>query len=181
MCSIPSLIRTRRPRLDALSFSEVKSYLKIDHNNDNYLIWNLITTITECAEKYLRTSLVNQTWMLTYEVYAPLMVTLPMGPVQDIVSIVAIRRDESYATVSPDCYYLSAKKKKLLFKANILSCRTEIVYNTGYGLNSDYVPEPIKQGLLSHISSVYDGNCGGNVIPQKCQDLYNPYKELSYA
>jgi len=183
MSNSPTLQRECRPEGRSLHLVQVKDYLKIDRCNtdDNDLLWNLINQVTDSAEEYLRTSIVNQLWRLTFEGYAPSMVRLPMGPVQEICMVKVTARDLVETEISPDVYYLSAKKKRLIFEANILSPYVDIIYKTGYGISGSYMPDELREGLLKHISGVYRGDCGVNVIPAPVQSIYNPYKESSYA
>lgn len=167
------------PATEPLTLTEVKNYLKVETSDDDTLITNLITTVRQAAEKFLKISLINQSWKISYDSYCPSVVKLAMGPVQSITSVTAVQRDESTALISTDAYYLSAGNQKLIFDANVVSHRVEIIYLTGYGLAASDVPSPIKQGMLSHVLAIYDGRVGANVIPSQSQTLYSPYKMLS--
>jgi uncharacterized phiE125 gp8 family phage protein len=178
MTNTPSLVLSAAPAAEPLVLSDVKDYLKISGSSDDTIITNLIKTVRESAEKFLRVSLINQSWKLLYDQYTPSEITLLMGPVQSITSVTAIARDESTTVISSSTYYLSAGKQKLIFDANIVSQRVEIVYLCGYGAAASSVPNPIKHGMLSHIGAIYDGRAGGNVIPMQSKELYAPYKMI---
>ena len=179
MSNKPSLVLDTAPATEPLTLSEVKSYLRVDSSDDDTLITNLISTVRQACEKFLRVSLINQSWKLSYDTYCPTIVKLPMGPVQSVTSVSAILRDSSSSAISSSAYYLSAGNQKLIFDANVVSHRVEIVYLAGYGSAASDIPNPIKQGMLAHILAIYDGRAGGNVIPPQTQTLYSPYKLLS--
>lgn len=167
------------PATEPLTLSETKTYLKVDGSDDDTLITNLIATVRHAAQKYLKVSLINQSWKLSYDSYSPTVVKLPMAPVQSITSVNAIARDQSSTLISSNAYYLSAGNQKLIFDTNIVSHIVQIVYLAGYGAAASNVPNPIRQGMLSHIAAIYDGRAGANVIPAQSKNLYAPYKLLS--
>jgi len=167
------------PATEPLALSEVKTFLKVDSSDDDTLITNLITTVRVAAEKFLKVSFIDQSWKLSYDKYCPSVVKMVMGPVQSITSVKAIARDGTETIINSSTYYLSSGNQKLIFDANVVSNRVEIVYLTGYGALANDVPNPIKQGMLSHIAAIYDGRAGANVIPSQSQTLYAPYKLLS--
>lgn len=167
------------PATEPLTLSEVKSFIKVDSADDDTLITNLISTVRIAAEKFLKVSFINQSWKLSYDKYCPSVVKMVMGPVQSITSVDAIARDGIVTTINSDNYYLSCGNQKLIFDANVVSHRVEIVYLSGYGALSSDVPNPIKQGMLSHIAAIYDGRAGANSIPSQSKTLYAPYKLLS--
>ncbi|PIR39589.1 MAG: hypothetical protein COV35_03540 [Alphaproteobacteria bacterium CG11_big_fil_rev_8_21_14_0_20_39_49] len=179
MSNKPVLELHTAPAIEPLTLTEVKTYLKVNTSDDDALITNLIITVRQATEKFLKVSLISQSRKISYDKYCPSVVKLAMGPVQSITSVTAVQRDESTSVISTNAYYLSAGKRKLIFDANVVSHRVEIIYVAGYGDLADDVPNPIKQGMLSHILAIYDGRAGANVIPPQSQTLYAPYKFLS--
>ncbi len=179
MANTPSLVRTIAPASEPLTLTEVKDYLRVSDNNDDTLITNLIETAREAAERFLRSSLINQSWKTSYDEYTPSKVRLAMGPAQSITSVTVFARDETPTVISSDTYYLSAGNINLMFDANVVSHRIEITYVTGYGSAASNVPEPIRQGMLAHIAAIYDGRAGKNAVPSQALALYSPYKTLT--
>jgi uncharacterized phiE125 gp8 family phage protein len=179
MINTPSLTLTATPDVEPLTLDEVKHYLKITDDEDDFLIKTLIDITRRSAEKYLKASIINQVWKLSYDMYAPSLVRLPMGPVQFIWDVTIFAKDETATLIAPNVYYLGADNKKLLFDAVVVGNRVEITYSAGYGHDSSYVPQDIKDGLLSHIAAIYDGAAGGNIIPDKSQTFYNPHRQIN--
>jgi uncharacterized phiE125 gp8 family phage protein len=180
MTNTPSLVLATAPATEPLVLSDVKDYLKFSGSGDDTIITNLIKTVREAAEKFLKISLINQSWKMSYDQYTPCDISLLMGPVQSITSVTVFDRDENATVIDSATYYLSAGKQRLIFDANIVSQRIEIVYLCGYGTGASSVPNPIKQGMLTHIAAIYDGRAGVNVIPAQSQGLYAPYRMIRF-
>lgn len=178
MTNIPSLALSVSPASEPLTLTETKNYLKISGSDDDDLITDLIKATRQTAEKFLKSSLIEQSWKLSYNGYTPSEIKLLMGPVQSITSVTAYLRDGTDTLISSSAYYLSAGNQTLVFDSNIVSHRVEIVYVTGYGSSASDIPNPIKQGMLAHIAAIYDGRAGGNVIPPQSQSLYLPYRRV---
>ena len=178
MTNIPSLIRITEPASEPLTLTETKAYLKIDNSADDTLISNLIIAVRKSAEGFLHSSLITQSWKISYDRYAPSSILLPMGPVQSITSVTSFARDASSTVMSSSAYYLSAGNRNLVFDASPLSHRVEIIYVAGYGLSASDIPSPIKYGMLAHIAAIYDGRAGGHSIPEQAVEFYMPYKAI---
>lgn len=176
MTHIPSLVLASQPASEPLTLAETKTYLKISNENDDTLITSLITTVRVSAEEFLRSSLITQSWKLSYDKYAPACVVLPMGPVQSVTSVTAITRSGSSSAISSSSYYLSDGNRRLVFDASPLSHRIEIIYVAGYGAAAENVPSPIRFGMLAHIAAIYDGRAGGHSLPKQAVDFYLPYR-----
>ena len=76
----PSLARVVNPAAEPLTLAETKAYLKVTTSSDDDLITSLIATVRAAAEDFLRSSLITQSWKISYDKYAPACVMLPMGP-----------------------------------------------------------------------------------------------------
>jgi uncharacterized phiE125 gp8 family phage protein len=171
----PYLILNTPATSEPLSLSEVKQYLRIDGTADDKLLVSLLAAARASAEKYLKRSLITQTWLLTYDGYAPSETLLPKGPVQSITSVKLIARDTTETIVSSSTYYLNAGKEKLIFDAPPIGHIVEILYVTGYGTASA-VPDEIKQGMLAHISDLYDKRSESVALPESTRNLYSVHR-----
>jgi len=174
----PVLSCVVEPASEPLTLSETKTYLKVLNSSDDALITSLITTARKAAESFLHSSLITQSWKLSYDKYAPSCVLLPMGPVRSITSVTAIARDNTSATISSSSYYLSGGNRKLIFDASPIGQRVEIVYVAGYGSSAANVPSPIRYGMLAHLATIYDGRAGAQNLPKQAVDFYMPYRGI---
>lgn len=175
---IPAIKLATAPASEPLDLTEVKNFLKVDSTADDSLLTNLIIVVRDSAEKYMGCSLITQSWKLSYDKYIPSEIRLPMSPVQSITSVTAFSIDNDSTVISSSSYYLSAGNISLIFEANIISHRIEIIYVTGYGDDASDVPYSIKQGMLHHIAAIYEGRTGANNIPNQSMHFYAPYKNI---
>ncbi len=178
--NIPVLSLSSQPSIEPLTLSETKSYLKISTSSDDVIISGLITSARKMAEAFLTSSLITQSWKISYNKYAPSCVKLVMGPVQSISSVIAVARDGSQQVISSSTYYLVAGNYRLIFDASPISHRIEITYVTGYGNTAASVPAPIRYGMLAHIAAMYDGRMGEKSLPKQAAEFYLPYRGSRY-
>lgn len=173
------LERVTAPAAEPLTLAEAKLYLRVDTDDDDSAIGDMIVAARLAAEQSLKKSLITQSWKLAFDDYLPEKVALPMGPVDAITSVKTIDRDENEQIISADVYYLNAAKDMLMLDSILFSFRVEIVYQTGYGAAAD-VPEAIRHGMLAHIAAMYDlrGQDTLTAIPAQALQLYAPYREV---
>jgi uncharacterized phiE125 gp8 family phage protein len=171
------LSRVVAPASEPVTLEEAKRYLRVDAEDDDALIEDIIVAARMHAESWLRRSLITQSWLLGFEHYKLDMAALPMGPVQSVTSVVILGNDGSSHTMSTEAYYLSENKEALHFWGGLIGFRLEITYVAGYGDVED-VPRPIKLGMLSHLAALYDGRgetqAGG--LPEQSVNLYAPFR-----
>jgi len=173
------LSRVNAPASEPLTLSEAKLYLRVDSNNEDILIGDLIVAARMMAEHWLKRSLITQSWKLSYDDYIPEEIPLPMGPVSSITNVMVIDRDGETQEIDPEAYHLNAAMDAILFDSMLVGFRIEITYVTGYG-SATAIPNPIKQGLLAHIASMYDcrGDNTANALPNQTTSLYMPFREI---
>ncbi|WP_152051820.1 head-tail connector protein [Tautonia marina] len=204
-----SLALVTPPASEPVSLSEAKAWARIDGSDDDATLTALITAARLAAEQYLRRSLITQTWKLTLDLCGargsepwwdgvvdgplnslygglPNTIPLPRGPVSAISSVVTYDLDNSSATYSASNYRLDNSGDRLILNygaiwpANIRpKAGCEITYTAGYGSAATAVPQPIKQGILIHVASLYEqrGNCeDAMALPPGTAMLYSPYR-----
>jgi uncharacterized phiE125 gp8 family phage protein len=151
--------------------------LRVGNTADDTLLTGLIEVTRTAAEYFMNRSLITQSWKISFDNYAPTRVSLRMGPVQSITSVTLIARDGTSTVMDAGQYYLSSGKRFLIFDANPIAHRVEIVYVTGYGGSSD-VPDAIRQGILLHTRMLFDDRNGTVGIPEAARALYVPYRDI---
>ncbi|PIR33985.1 MAG: hypothetical protein COV36_01840 [Alphaproteobacteria bacterium CG11_big_fil_rev_8_21_14_0_20_44_7] len=175
MNQIPYLDLITAPAEEPVSLAEAKVALKIDNSEDDAFIGNLIKAARVMAEEFLKRKLITQTWQLQYDNYAPSIVVLPKGPIQEIVHVKVIARDWSEEVIASENYYLNAGNENLHFEAALLGQIVQIQYITGYGAAAD-VPEPIRQGIIAHVINMYDNRMENKGMPPASQSLYEKFR-----
>lgn len=174
------LTRVVAPAAEPLTLEETKLYLRVTDNAEDVQINDLIVSARMMAEQWLKRSLITQSWKLAYDDYVQGCTALPLGPVQSVTSVTIVNADDTTEILDSALYHLNAAKDAAIFQAEVLGFRVEILYAAGYGDAPD-VPAPIKQGLLSHIASMYDyrGEGSTGAIPPQSLALYMPYREVT--
>ena len=171
--------RITPPANEPVTLSEMKNYLRVDHDNDDAMIALMITGARESAEAYLGTSFITQRWKMTLEDALPDIVPLRFGLVQTIISIEAIDEAGDATPLSTDAYRLSIDKRAVHILSPRSGFRFEITYDAGYGSTAGLMPGLIRQGILQHVAAMYEQREMGAPIPTMALQAYHPYKEIS--
>lgn len=172
-----SLVRSIAPVEEPLALDEAKLYLRIDGDEEDALIGQMIAAVREHAEHYLKQSLMTQTWKLTLGDYAPETLKLPMGAVQEIESVVLV--DASGAEQVLDAAnYMFYVPDELVFNSTPYASRIIITYVAGYTTAAD-VPKSIRYALLSHLAAMYDNRGeAATLMPKDAIALLTPHREV---
>jgi uncharacterized phiE125 gp8 family phage protein len=174
---VPLVSIVTSPTTEPVSLDEAKLFLKVDNSSDDTLINSMIIAARQSAESYLTKSLISQTRKITFDDYAPSDIALPFGPVTAVVSVTLFSRDGTQNVINGSYYYLTAGNEVLVTDTRLLSHRVEVVYSAGYGVASA-VPGAIKQGMLAHIATLYDGRSAALPVPDMALMLYRPYRNV---
>lgn len=148
--------RVTEPAGEPLSLAEVKSFLRIDGNDEDTLLGELITTARILAEELTGRSLMTQRWKIAYDNNVPQTISLPYGPLQSVISVSVVSEEEVASAVDSGTYHVNANQRELVFETMPWGHRIEIVIETGYGDESSDVPSAIRQGMLVHVANLYE-------------------------
>ena len=134
---------------EPLNLSEVKDWLRVDGDDDDSLITNLITQVRELVESYLGTSIALQDITLTTG-NGGSGITLPYQPIASITSV----QDDDGNDVSYDWngYMLSFNNMIISVTAGSTPDHFTVVYEAGYAT----IPAGLKLGLLEVIAWLYE-------------------------
>jgi len=172
------LERIIAPASEPVALSLAKHFLRVEHSADDSLISELIVAARQMAERYLRKSLISQSWKLSFEGVLETETRLAYGPVQSVSQINLFDSNGITTTLSNSLYRLNATKEHIILNNYFSAQRVEIEYVAGYG-TADDVPSPIKQGILTHLSDLYDQRGANTDVPERAIALYRSYKEMA--
>ncbi|UIP91775.1 head-tail connector protein [Wolbachia pipientis] len=82
---IINIQRKSKPKSFPVTLGEVKSFLRIENDQDDKLISSFIFMATDYAQWHMEKSLVKQTWQVSYEGYIPRRIYLSYGPMNKII------------------------------------------------------------------------------------------------
>lgn len=193
------------PAADPVTLGEIKTYAKIDGNDEDALLAAYITASTEFTEKYLKRSLITQTRKLTldlemtgsyknlqagvYEIPLSVfysgpgkVIELPYGPVQSVSSIVTYDTSNNSSTFASSNYTVDTAGGRVFLNDTAVwpsplrqFAAIEITYVAGYGDTSSSIPQPIKTGIQMHVQRMYDARIICD-LPDECRTLMNAYR-----
>jgi uncharacterized phiE125 gp8 family phage protein len=150
------LLQQTAPALEPVNIEEVKTFLRIDGEDEEGNLNILIKSARILVESYLKKSIIFQQWKMIFEDYAPAEVKLPRGPITNIISVSLVDKDGNVLPMNPDFYYLSPAQDKLIFNTTVISHAVEIIYEAGMATNNLSVPKNIKLAVLNIITASYE-------------------------
>lgn len=187
------LVLTAAPAVEPLTVDEAKSYLRIDHAEEDVLVSGLITTSRLHVEAALDLALICQSWSWTLDAWPHRkVVELPLGPVQSVDAVRIAAQDGTVSELSPDQFVLDGASvpPRLLAtsgawpKPGSPALGIEIAFTAGFGCAPSDVPEPIRQALLMLVAHWYEhrdpAEIGGPAtrIPEAVSALLMPYRRM---
>lgn len=156
-----------------ITLKRVKSYLKVETDEDNDLLSDMITTVVDFAERYTGRDLRPKTWKLIYDVFTD-RTCLRKSEVVTIISVQYLV-DGALVTIANSVYYLKkghAFSEVLLQDGKVwpidldeVEAGIEIVFITKI---PRYI-EQYKLGVLEHLAFLYQnrGDCDVNSAASK--------------
>ena len=153
----------------------VKNFLKVDFEDDDELISNMIKTAIKQCETNINKSLVQKTFTYSlYEVkYTSL--TLPYPPTISITSVKIIDSQQNTTTLENTEYFLDNIGNILNFKNKPNNFyRIDIEYQAGL----EKINDELIQALLMHIARMYEDRSGYSPIPLNSLNIYKKYKQI---
>lgn len=193
-----TLVQT--PTEEIITLSEVKNYLRIDHDFDDNLLKMLIKSTREAMESIIQKSVMNQIWR--YEIgidaltgfysdkadfptisYGCVNIPLPKPPVIKILSLIANGSEvdkEKYMLERIDSKFcLCFSYKKIIERKAIFPII--ITYETGIANKVENIPYQLKLANLMLIANAYQERYSynqNNVISQGVKQLLTPFLNL---
>ena len=159
-----------------VTISEVKQYLRINHQEEDDLFKRLIRVATEVAEQYLKLSIMSSTREVTVYYSKGQCVKkffIPYGPVKAIKDIMY----NDTCILDDTQYDLIADNKFIILDSSIRIYKLQLVYVAGFGKQK--IPELIRQGIISHTGCLYEEGSDVLIPPSVSLSFYNPYKHFS--
>lgn len=138
-------------KLNIFTLNLVKSYLKIDDDNDDELLIELINAAVEYAENFVNIQINPVRVSLEYTNIFKDNIVLPHSQILNIENV-AIETYGEFKSLEPKYYKLIGKT--VSFKFPIYTEKMQITYTTGFR-SDQHIPHLLKQGILAHIKAMY--------------------------
>ena len=156
--SVVELKRTVPPDLNLpIDESVAKLHLRVDHNDDDVYIRDIIDAAIEAVEGELSGAIMTQTWQETIERFRSGH-RLRLGPVQQVQKVEEFDNDSYiWDTLDLSGFYVESDIVYIRPQTSIsLDTRHRITYVAGYGDGALDVPFSIRQAILLVMSDLYE-------------------------
>lgn len=162
-----ALVISTEPAEEPLSIEEVKTHLRVDMDDDDDLIQNLITSARQYVESYLKRSLISQTWKYYPEEWPDEdYMELPMPPLLSVTSVVYTDYNGTATTMTLTTDYVvdtyHEPGRVVLAYGQTWPSTTLTVTNPicvtficGFGTPED-IPRAIRSAMLIFIGDLYE-------------------------
>lgn len=202
MSNLKSYTLVTPPASEPVAVADVKTFLRIDGNEDDAVLTILIASARRMSEAYTKRAFITQTWRLTMDRFADRDVDAPPGyhiaptphlvdgsqtiqlsrqPIQAINSIKTTNSANVATTALGSIYTLDTASGRILLNDGYswpTSLRDEagvaVEFVAGWE-NAAAVPEPIKQGIIQHVAASYTNKVCAD-MPEGVKALYDEYR-----
>lgn len=156
------------PKSKPVTIEQAKAHARIDEDDDQTLVEDLIATATRLAENYTRRAIMQQTWKMFLDAWPACgYVELPKAPLIGVTHIKTYDDSDVATTFDSVAYYVDTATKpgRITLRstgswptAARVANGIEIQFVCGYGVLHDpaLVPDDIKRGILSLIAWLYE-------------------------
>ncbi len=168
--------RLTQSNKSAITIEEVKSFLKIDHNEEDSLLERIIKAVTQQFESYTSSALINHTCLATYRQFIGNYVILPISPARLIKKVHLVDFQNNVKDYDIKNCELNTDIDELYFKMIPFSYLLKVEYVAGYGYESVNVPESIRAAILPHIAYFYENRSTYISFPLNSYDQFRKIK-----
>lgn len=179
-----SVAPTERP----VSLREVQSQLRIEHNDENDLLWMLIDAATGWAQDYCWSQFVTATWKMRMRDFYCTKIPLHPNPVIDVTAVSYNDQNGTAQTLTETTQWVSdvIQKPGLIYPAYNQNWPTTrgwendvtVTFTAGYGAQLA-VPRPIKLAILMLVGHWYQhrtaAGCDMSDVPFGVKPLLDNY------
>ncbi len=178
------------PDREPVTLEAAKLFLRIDHDDEDALIIDLIRTARERLETLCRTSLIERARRLTLQPPFSQCLHLNLSPISAVTGVVLHLLNGEEESLALDTLNINIRSIPVSISLKTLGLwgwhkRTDITAITvdvvsGYGADIDDIPMPLRQAMLLLIGQGYEQRSGVELpsIPMMVDALTMPYRSL---
>lgn len=164
------ITRTVAPTAALLTLDDVKSHVRVDHDDDDDFLLSLIDVATSYIEASCGISLLTQQWRLSLDGFPSDMIRLPQGPIQSVDSITYLpfaAQGQSPTPIDLDTslYVVDLDTKPAIIARAFFAIfpltypqigSVKVNFTTGFGDTAEAVPAAIKHAAMLLIGHWYE-------------------------
>lgn len=177
------------PPTEPIDLAYAKTFLRVDHDEEDALISDLIRASRERTERQIRTSLITRRQLYTTDCLSDSGVFINHGPVTAVHDLKVIDPSGSVAGVSPTDYQVDLRSipAHLCLRAPFRwhdfagpAAHVEIEIDAGYGTEAADVPMPLRQAVLLLLAQSYEYRDRPDIppMPMMVDALLMPYRSI---
>ncbi len=189
------LTETTPPAAEPLTLDETKTFLRVDHDNDDSQITGLIAAARQFCESLTGRSLITRSYSLFLDSWPDngAALALPQPPLLTVTQINVYAADNSSAVFSAANYFADtagAPGRLVLAEGaspplpGRIASGIEIRFTAGYGAAASSVPVLLRQGMKQMIAHLY-AHRGDSpdqaLLASGAAALFQPYRVVSLS
>jgi len=179
------------PAAEPLSLEEAKTFLRVEHSDDDEVIRALIAGARMHVEVQARTALMTQRWRMTFDRWPHHgRIAVKPGPLRSLDAVRVYDLQGHPQSVDMQAFVLDFGASTLAFMPWVLpvpariAAGIELEVTTDFGDAATDVPEPLRQALRLLVAHWYEnrglvGATESTVLPAGFAALVTPYRMLS--
>lgn len=156
------------PVIEPVSVDEAKQFLKLNHDDDNDVIADIIMAAREYCEAYTGRSFITRTYQYLLDQWPDTqlqILSLPKPPLQNVSAIETIGFADNLETYDTAHYYQDTISipGRVVIKSGHMPPQSQrdiagvqIIYQAGYGEMATDVPAPLRQAVLRLTAYLYE-------------------------
>lgn len=205
-----SLISLHGPDKEPVSLSEVKAYLRIDGDEDDLLLENMIKAARQMIEVYTTRSLMIQSWRYTLKTQSGIAfsdahyvagyrtrgqrgIELPRSPFIKLISHPVLMEGKEETSIESYRLDTAGRIARIHFHGLLLDYYSsgsmiQIDFQAGYGKDPNDLPEPLRQAILMTVADLHerplcsnDNGWGKFLLNSNVVQLIRPFKVMRLA
>jgi uncharacterized phiE125 gp8 family phage protein len=177
-----------QPLIEPITVSELKLFARIDGDDEDTLLAEIITAVRQATEEYLRRALISQTFRMVFDYWPDVNIQIPRSPLISISGVYTIGEDDTETEFSSSNYYVvtSTEPGQVVIKnGGTIPTNTDrytagfaIDFVAGYGALSTDVPSSILNAIKMWATMVYELRAVTTEPPPSVVEQLYPYRVL---
>lgn len=168
-----TLFPTAPPAAEAVTLAEARAHLRVDGNDEDALIAQLITVAREHIERETGLVLISRAFRLCLDDWpADGVIRIGRGPVREVTGVIVYDGEGHPTAVSLADHLLDgeARPARLWLRDPPAPGRAlngiEIDFVAGFGSSGADVPDTLKRAMLIHVAAMFAVRGAGTIAAQ---------------
>ena len=152
-----ALTQVTAPDKEPLDTDAAKAHLRVENDDENALIDNMIAAARREAETFMGRALITQSWGMDIDRFPAGSITVPRPRLQSVGSIKCLDTNGSLQTLAESKYRVDTKREpgritpafgEVWPSTRAVINAVSVRFTAGYGAEPKNVPEDIRQAML---------------------------------